>query len=230
MRDTCVLASLIVTLCAMTSVHAASEETSTGAAVRRTNPSIAFQPNVEDFYPVESKKLNEQGVVRVQMCYDTRGNFISNEVKESSGFPRLDEAAVQASRKFRLNPGTVDGVSVSGCVATSITFRLTGAGAPPPLPVKPMAYLYRPNISDFYPSKSKASGEEGLVEVNICYNTKGKVHDAAVATSSGFARLDKAAIRAAKKFRISPAALYGVPQAGCKVVPISFLLHRSTFD
>lgn len=43
---------------------------------------------------------------------------------ESSGYSRLDEAAIRLVRLVRVRPGTVDGKVVTGCLVLPIEFRL----------------------------------------------------------------------------------------------------------
>ena len=71
-----------------------------------------------------SKRLNEQGTVilRVLVKSDcTAGNV---EVKSSSGFPRLDQAAIGAVQTWRFNPATIDGKAVEEWYKVPITLKL----------------------------------------------------------------------------------------------------------
>ncbi|HEY6527715.1 MAG TPA: energy transducer TonB [Cellvibrionaceae bacterium] len=68
--------------------------------------------------------------------------------------------------------------------------------AKPPTPAKvPKKGLSRPD----YPSESKKLGEEGVVGMALYLNADGKVQDAKVEKSSGFERLDNAAVKQALK-------------------------------
>jgi TonB family protein len=56
-------------------------------------------PPTLDFYPPESRKLNEQGITRVKVCVDERGKLIGEPVVVvSSGHPRLDEASIKLAK------------------------------------------------------------------------------------------------------------------------------------
>ncbi len=46
-------------------------------------------------YPLQSQMLNEQGKVTLKISLNEQGTVSSAQVENSSGFPRLDNAAVQ---------------------------------------------------------------------------------------------------------------------------------------
>lgn len=56
-----------------------------------------------------------------------------------------------------------------------------------------------------YPSKARRSGLEGRVVVTVTIGTSGRVSSARVTSSSRHSALDAAALRAAKKYRFTPA-------------------------
>lgn len=60
-------------------------------------------------YPPESRRAGEQGRVLVRVLVDERGRVAEAVVKQSSGYPRLDQAALAAVRQAKFNPYTVDG-------------------------------------------------------------------------------------------------------------------------
>ena len=53
---------------------------------------------VDPTYPPASRRAGEQGTVRLKVLVDTNGRPSNVAVAQSSGFPRLDEAAVEAVR------------------------------------------------------------------------------------------------------------------------------------
>ena len=61
------------------------------------------------------------------------------------------------------------------------------------------------NIKPDYPKGARQRGEQGDVILEIRVNAEGTVDDVKVATSSGFAELDEAAVKAAKAAKFSPA-------------------------
>jgi periplasmic protein TonB len=68
-------------------------------------------------YPVASARRREEGATQVQLHVDTRGRVTGVRIIRSSGSPRLDDAAVDAFRKWRFAPLPPsmgpDGVSVT---------------------------------------------------------------------------------------------------------------------
>jgi len=61
-------------------------------------------------YPPVSRRLGEQGTVVLEVLVDANGHAVEAKVVQSSGFPRLDAAAVEGvKRNYHFAPGTVDG-------------------------------------------------------------------------------------------------------------------------
>lgn len=61
-------------------------------------------------YPPLSKRLGEQGKVIIRAYIDERGVATKAEVRTSSGYDRLDQAALQTVLKWRYMPGKRAGV------------------------------------------------------------------------------------------------------------------------
>lgn len=56
------------------------------------------------FYPRESIALGEQGEVLVLLILDHDGQVVGSRIEQSSGYPRLDDAALRAVRSLRALP------------------------------------------------------------------------------------------------------------------------------
>ncbi|MCX8513133.1 MAG: energy transducer TonB [Chthoniobacteraceae bacterium] len=67
---------------------------------------------------------------------------------------------------------------------------------------KPL-YLVRPQVN--YPAESRAAGEQGVVLLRITVNANGRPSAVSVAGSSGFPRLDKAAVEGGWRCKVSNA-------------------------
>jgi TonB family protein len=115
------LPALVMLLACTTAVVAAD---SPPAGAYETLPGYAFKPLIEDYYPNASRVLNEQGTTGLKLCYDIRGRPIQVTVEESSGYKRLDEAAVRWSRSVRIRLGTLGGMPRPGCALAHVKFSL----------------------------------------------------------------------------------------------------------
>lgn len=62
-------------------------------------------------YPLASKRMNEEGRVMVLAVINTQGLVDKVTVVSSSGYPRLDDAALDAVRQVRFKPYTRNGVA-----------------------------------------------------------------------------------------------------------------------
>jgi len=76
-------------------------------------------------YPIDSRRRREQGVVRLRVTIAPDGSVRAIEVARSSGFDRLDQAALAAVRRWHFRPGTQAGVPVEAVGTLAIPFRLT---------------------------------------------------------------------------------------------------------
>jgi protein TonB len=79
-------------------------------------------------FPATSRRLGESGSVLLEFIVgaDGRVQADSIEVRSSSGFPRLDDAARSAIRKVRFLPGTQDGSATAMRHQYRITYALDG--------------------------------------------------------------------------------------------------------
>jgi protein TonB len=97
------------------------------APVPRTAPkSDPRRPLSQPEYPPSSRRAGEAGTVILEVYVLENGRVGEARVKQSSGFPRLDEAAVrEVKRSWRLVPGTESGKPVPMWGQFAVTFKLT---------------------------------------------------------------------------------------------------------
>jgi protein TonB len=77
-------------------------------------------------YPPASRRAGEEGTVQLKVYVLESGRAGEVEVARSSGFPKLDEAAVnEVKRNWRFVAGKEDGKPVSMWHTFAVTFRLT---------------------------------------------------------------------------------------------------------
>lgn len=101
--------------------------------------------------------------------------------------------------------------------------------APPPapprmIPASAIQYLVPP--APEYPRLSRRNGEAGTVIVRAFADESGVPHEVQVEKSSGFARLDEAAMVAVRKTRFKPYTENGKPVAGWVRMPFPFELEK----
>ena len=91
------------------------------------------------------------------------------------------------------------------------------------LPSSDADYLQNPKPA--YPAMSKRLGEQGKVVVRVLIGVDGVVQKAEIRQSSGFERLDQAALMTAQRWRYVPGKRGGVAEAMWFNVPINFVLE-----
>lgn len=91
------------------------------------------------------------------------------------------------------------------------------------LPSSDADYLHNPKPP--YPPLSKRLGEQGKVVVRTLIGVDGTAQKAEIRQSSGFDRLDQAALATALRWRYVPGKRAGVPEAMWFNVPFSFVLE-----
>lgn len=109
-------------------------------------PRFAMKPLAEDYYPAASRELKEQGTVQLRLCYDQTGRVTNSELKQSSGFDRLDRAALRMGKAYLIKPVLISGKPQPDCLVVPVKFSLTPSKEPadrgegldgvvPPIPV-----------------------------------------------------------------------------------------------
>ena len=78
-------------------------------------------------YPDRARSLNQQGVVKIRIKLDHRGDPMDVAVLSSSGYALLDHAAIRAARKWRFEPEIRNGRPVVAFVEMPVEFVLTDA-------------------------------------------------------------------------------------------------------
>ncbi|WP_147617635.1 energy transducer TonB [Oxalobacter paraformigenes] len=109
--------------------------------------------------------------------------------------------------------GTGSGIGSSG----------TGNGIPRSVSLSRLKY--KRAVKPDYPARSIQKHESGQVNVRVIVDTTGRVHDARVVLSSGFSRLDEAALKAARRSTFDPYTEHGCPLFAMAIIPYRFNLN-----
>jgi protein TonB len=90
--------------------------------LERTN--IRVTRRIDPVYPPAAIRGNQEGTVRLRLLVDEWGRAREVQVAKSSGFDRLDEAAVSAVRRWQFAPAAQDSRAVLAWTEVSVVFRL----------------------------------------------------------------------------------------------------------
>jgi periplasmic protein TonB len=82
-------------------------------------------PRGVDRYPNASIAAKESGMVVMKICVTTQGSVDRVELAHSSGFPRLDQAAMSMAAEYRFRPAMREGHPVPACAQYNIIFKVT---------------------------------------------------------------------------------------------------------
>ena len=126
------------------------------------------------------------------------------------------------------SPMVIDAAPVQSAVAVKVDAPPAPKAPPaPPAPVTPpdfsAAQLNNPGPT--YPYAARRAREQGTVMLKVLVTPEGRAGDIEINESSGFDRLDKAAIQTVRKWRFVPAKQAGKPVAAWVLVPVGFHLN-----
>lgn len=115
---------------AATTGPTASERGHEPDLARDTPPSFsaAYLSNPEPAYPSASLELGESGSVLLRVAVDADGRPISVDIARSSGYGRLDRAALSAVRHWRFSPARRGSEAIAGVVLVPIHFQIRQQG------------------------------------------------------------------------------------------------------
>lgn len=95
------------------------------AEVPGTPPKSIKGRNYQPEYPPSSKRNGEEGSVVLQIYVNEEGKVTEVKIAQSSGFPKLDEAAqAEALRSWKFTPGTKGGKPVAVWHSMKVTFKI----------------------------------------------------------------------------------------------------------
>lgn len=105
----------------------------------------------------------------------------------------------------------------------------TPAQPAPQTPATPPNFVaaYLDNPSPRYPAASRRLGEEGKVLLRVLVNSQGRAEALEIEASSGYSRLDRAALDAVRNWKFIPAQQDDQAIAAWVLVPLNFELQTS---
>lgn len=191
----------------------------TGRTPPRVDPSHPLRIG-EQYYPPESRRLQEEGICMVRIEVDSDGHIRATQLLSSSGFDRLNAACVASFADGRLIPATVDGKPVSVWVAIPIVWKLADKNFDSTPQIRAD---YQLKIGpDNYPPLSLKLHQEGDCVVHVTVGIDGTLSGLAVIKSTGYEPLDQACLSAVSQAPFVPARLSGTPFAASTEINISW--------
>lgn len=109
------------------SARVAEEDRGTGSGGVRTQPSADHLRNRPPPYPESARRNRQEGVVYLLVTVTAEGRASEVRLHRSSGYPVLDEAALNAVRRYRFKPATMGGFPVASTTIQPIRFNLKDA-------------------------------------------------------------------------------------------------------
>src|ERR1043166_7184521 len=106
--------------------NAISAQQSPAAPVGET-ANMKVSNRVDPVYPPSSRRAGEQGTGMFRVLVDEKGRPSDVQVLKSSGFPRLDEAAIEAIRKWTFSPAMQNSQAVRSWTRVQVAFKLENA-------------------------------------------------------------------------------------------------------
>jgi len=112
-------------IAAVTANRPAPPAPSPVAAVR-VPPALDSEHSSDPAYPPISRRMSEEGLVQLLVLVGPDGAVMDVKVERTSGYIRLDQAAVEGARtRCRFKPGSVDGKPESMWYRYRYEFKLT---------------------------------------------------------------------------------------------------------
>lgn len=92
--------------------------------VELPNADADYLEQAQKNYPRVSRRLGESGRVLLHVLIGVDGAAHKVEIKQSSGFERLDQAAIRIAHQTRYRPGKKDGQPEAMWYALPVPFEL----------------------------------------------------------------------------------------------------------
>jgi len=143
--------------------------------------------------------------------------------------PQVQPPTPQPVAAVAPSPAVAQAAPAAAAPAAIEASTVAAAPAAPPaparieLPSSDAAYLNNPKPA--YPPLSRRLGEQGKVVVRVLIGVDGTAQQAEIRSSSGYDRLDQAALATVRSWRYTPGRRNGVAEAMWFNVPINFVLE-----
>ncbi|MBI5265728.1 MAG: TonB family protein, partial [candidate division Zixibacteria bacterium] len=169
-------------------------------------------------YPDSALSARIHGTTKLVALIDTSGALLEANVLRSSGDGSLDSSAKAAVAGHRFKPGLIGTRKVKAWMTWLVKFEPGSKDVVTPAEEKAAAQgLVMPEtervVTPKMPAAALKNGHTGTVWLQVDVGEDGRVRDARMERSSGFAELDSTAIAVARDDTFKPAMYKGKPRA-----------------
>jgi len=189
-----------------------ADQAAAGQAIDAANPPEGFvRPQLDASsaskgfsYPQIAFIEASEGLVTLKLLVHVDGTVGDVQFAKSSGEMELDDKAVELAKGRHYRPATLHGEPVAAWVNVNFDFKLSVSErvitptSYTTLVVPRDANAYKYVKTKDYPPESERLGEQGTVRLRFQVLEDGTYGDAEILKSSGFPRLDDAAITIAR--------------------------------
>ena len=146
-------------------------------------------------YPEAALAANQAGTTVLRYIVETDRSLRDLSVERSSGWPQLDQAAIDALGRCKGVPALVNGVAVSSYGRLNYTWR----------PSTKAALQFQAGCRPAYPAEALRLELQGTTVVRLSITEQGTLAKVEVAKSSGSDLLDAAAVSGLSTCKFKPA-------------------------
>lgn len=97
----------------------------TASSIEPARSDVFATFNPKPVYPASSRRLRHVGVVVLNVSVNSEGTVSGVKIHSSSGFPELDQSAVDAVLRWKFQPASLRGTPVESEVEVPIRFQLS---------------------------------------------------------------------------------------------------------
>jgi TonB family protein len=178
-------------------------------------------------YPDLSKRLSEQGQTVLQITIAADGSAQDVSLARSSGFERLDSAAVDfVKSNWRWQPLTANCKAATASTRIMVNWRLNNSpfGAFDAEAILDLMTFLPMDAAD-YPPDALAAKQKGAVLLGVFLSDSGTADRTVIIRGSGVASLDAKSLEIAKsRYHWTPAQMSGKPVGGLVMVIMMWVL------
>jgi TonB family protein len=176
----------------------------------------------EEYYPIESKRLGEEGTCVLRLQVDSDGYIRATQLLSSTGYQRLNAACLSSSKDGRVIPATVAGKPTASWFLFRVNWKLVGSTFADKPRIRDDYYL---KVGpDYYPPLSLKLHQEGDCIVRVTVEKDGPPSTVTITKSTGYAPLDEACLAALKEAPFIAATQTGVASQASTDIGITWQL------